>query len=69
MGDTPAALFFARTFRAPIADWLQRLRGAAWATCEMPDQPTSRREWKSQQLLPPTPRADIDTAIWPSEMI
>eukprot|EP00959_Pyramimonas_sp_CCMP1952_P379150 7941882-Pyramimonas_sp.AAC.1 len=35
----------------------------------MPDQPTSYHEWKRQPLLPPTPRADIDTTIWPSETI
>eukprot|EP00959_Pyramimonas_sp_CCMP1952_P109648 2293504-Pyramimonas_sp.AAC.1 len=65
VGGTPAALFFTRTFRESIAEWLRRLRAASWATYEMPAHPTTYEEWKRHPLLPPAPRADVDTTIWP----
>eukprot|EP00959_Pyramimonas_sp_CCMP1952_P186833 3906917-Pyramimonas_sp.AAC.1 len=45
MGDTPAAVFFARTFRRPVQMWLGSMRQHSWGQLSPPPRPTTYDEW------------------------
>eukprot|EP00959_Pyramimonas_sp_CCMP1952_P404028 8465950-Pyramimonas_sp.AAC.1 len=67
MGDSPAAVFFARTFRRPIQRWLDKLRAHSWGDLPPPSRASTYTEWISAHLAPRVLPDNLDEYIWPSE--
>eukprot|EP00959_Pyramimonas_sp_CCMP1952_P109766 2296049-Pyramimonas_sp.AAC.1 len=68
MGDSPAAVFFARTFRRPVQNWLDDLRARTWQP-DPPPRPQSYQEWLDTPLVPAAPPSDWSRVLWPSEAL
>eukprot|EP00959_Pyramimonas_sp_CCMP1952_P278722 5827681-Pyramimonas_sp.AAC.1 len=66
MGDTPAAVFFARTFRQPVQQWLDQLWSQTWHG-QAPARPQTYEECVDQALVPAVPPANPDMILWPTE--
>eukprot|EP00959_Pyramimonas_sp_CCMP1952_P218119 4562069-Pyramimonas_sp.AAC.1 len=68
MGDTPAAVFFARTFRQPVQQWLGQLWSQTWHG-QAPARPQTYEEWVDQALVPAVPPANPDVILWPTQAL